>query len=80
MHAAWAAEGAELFKCRRQKPRERGLGHLARGHWKLAMTNRTTAADMAFNRNVIGRVAEDEVCGLAIHEDGEAAPVERIAA
>src|ERR1700730_11454583 len=43
------------------------------------MTNRTKPADMALNRNVIGRVGEDEICRLAFHEDGEAAPVERIA-
>src|SRR5580704_1006575 len=43
------------------------------------MTNRTKPADMALNRNVIGRVGEDEICGLAFHDDSEAAPVERIA-
>src|ERR1700736_1644916 len=43
------------------------------------MTNRTKPADMALNRNVIGRVDEDEICRLAFHEEGEAAPLERIA-
>ena len=43
------------------------------------MTNRTKAADMALNRNVRGRVDEDEICRLGFHEEGEAAPLERIA-
>ena len=43
------------------------------------MTNRTKPADMTLNRNVIGRVDEDEICDLAFHEEGERAPVERIA-
>jgi len=44
------------------------------------MTHRTKPADMAPNRDIIGRVGEDEICGLAFHEDAEAAPVQRIAA
>src|ERR1700730_14227040 len=43
------------------------------------MTNRTKPADMALNRKVIGHVGEDEIWGLAFHEDAEATPVERIA-
>src|SRR5205807_8809098 len=43
------------------------------------MTNRTKPTDMALNRKVKGRVGKDEICDLAFHEDGEAAPLERIA-
>lgn len=63
-----------------QKPNELGRTHLARRHRELAVMDRATTADVAIDRHVVRRIAEDQRGFLSIHQDSVCALIQRAAA
>ena len=71
---------SEIGKGRRQKDCELIARHLARRHRKFAMADFAEAADVAFDRDVVGRIGEDHLGLLAVHQGGDDSWIERVAA
>ena len=75
------AGGRSRIAQRLAQERHEGLrGHLTRCHSELAMAGLAQAADVTVNRDVIGRVGEDQVCTLVSHEGADRLSVSRVAA
>ena len=63
-----------------QERREGLRGHLTRRHGELAMAGLAQAADVTVNRDVVGRVGEDQVRTLVSHEGADRLSVSGVAA
>jgi hypothetical protein len=70
----------EICECCGQERDELGPRHLARGHRELAMLDFAKAADIAADRHIVRRVAEDHFRPFALHKHSDDSRVERIAA
>ena len=76
-----AAGGRSRITQRLTKESRKGLrGHLTRCHSELAMAGLAQAADVTVNRDVIGRVGEDQVRTLISHESADRLNVSGVAA
>ena len=78
---AVAAEGDQIGEGRAIGTRVNSASrHLARGHGELAMADLAEPAHVAFDRDIVGRVGEDHLGLLAVHQGGDHVGIERIAA
>ena len=59
---------------------EFGAGHLARRHREVAMADFAEPTDVAVDCDVIGRISEDHFGFFAVHEIGDHAAIQRVAA
>ena len=65
---------------RRRRKAVNSARHFTCRHRKLTMTDFADPADVASDRNVIGRVGEDHFGPFAVHQIGEYRAIQRVAA
>ena len=61
-------EGDEIAEGASEKSSEFGFAHLARGHRERTVMDRTEAARVTVERDVVGRVGEDCSGAFLVHQ------------
>jgi hypothetical protein len=73
-------EGCSMSECALQETCEGGDRHLAGPHGKFAMADTAEPRRMPVDRNIVGRIGEDEVSPFGSHQTIEDIVVSGIAA
>src|SRR6516225_6641140 len=61
-------EGDEIAESASEKSSEFGFAHLTRGHRERTVVDRTEAACVTVDRDVVGRVGEDRSGAFLVHQ------------